>query len=486
MLVRRSTLRATFGVNNLVLVPRQTDEGRIVEPRRLSIKEILEHFVLHRLEIIQRRSRYELERRKARLHIVKGLLIALDQIDEIIDAIRRSRTADTARRNLVRKFKLTEKQATAILDMQLRRLAAMERSKLKKEKKELEARIKYLEALLASEAKQLAVIVDETNEIKSKYSTSRRTTIVDAAPGENGAAMTSADLATPEEPQVVAVTTKGVLRRDASSYSYRVKTGASSRAVTAHRMHVRAEPTDKVLFVSSKGRAWVAPVGFVPEEASRTKIGLDRDEEIIHSELIDLDRSLLIGTSKGKIKRTALSDLEPDLPDGVWTPVIGLGKSDRAIFAGTCDEKGQVLIITGHRLLRTLAQDVSDQKTLTARGVAGIKPGKDTEVLGGAVIQDPTKYEVFLLDGKGYLRRVPLKQFSTQGRGGKGLKITDGTRSVVAAAAAKVNGSTKVDALAEDGKRQRIPVKSIPRARTRQSRGKRLVKIGDVSEIVLF
>jgi DNA gyrase subunit A len=486
MLVRRSTLRATFGVNNLVLVPRQTTEGRIVEPRRLSLKEILEHFVLHRLEIIQRRSRYELARRKARLHIVEGLLIALDQIDDVIDTIRRSRTANTARHNLMRKFKLTEKQATAILDMQLRRLAAMERSKLKKEKKELKARIKYLEALLASEEKQLAVIKDETREIKSNYATARRTTIVDAAPGENGAAMTSADLAMPDEPQVVAVTTKGILRRGASSFSYRVKAGASSRAVTAHRIHVQAEPADKVLFVSSKGRAWAAPVGLVPEEASPTKIGLDRDEEIVHCELFDPNKALLIGTSRGKIKRASLSDMEPDLPDGVWTDVIGLTKRDSVVFAGTCGAQGQVLMITGRRLLRTLAGEVSDQKTLTARGVAGIKPGKGTAVLGGAVIRDPKNCEVVLLDANGYLRRVPLKQFSTQGRGGKGLKIIKSSGSVIAAAAAKITRSTKVDALAEDGKRQRIPIKSIPRARTRQSRGKKLVTIDNVCEIVLF
>jgi DNA gyrase subunit A len=212
MLVRRSTLRATFGVNNLVLVPRETDDGRLVEPRTLSLKEFLEQFVLHRLEVIRRRTRYELERRKARLHIVEGLLIALDQIDEVIDTIRRSRRVDTARRNLMRKFKLTEIQATAILDMQLRRLAAMERSKLKKEKGELLARIRYLEALLASEAKQLAVIVEETAEIRKKYASPRRTTIVDAAPGENGAAVTSADLSVPDAPQMVAVTTKGIHR----------------------------------------------------------------------------------------------------------------------------------------------------------------------------------------------------------------------------------------------------------------------------------
>ena len=489
MLVRRSTLRATFGVNSLVLVPRDTDEGRIVEPRTLSLKEMLEQFVLHRLEVIQRRSRYELKRRKARLHIVEGLLIALDHIDEVIETIRRSRTADTARKNLMRKFKLTEVQATAILDMQLRRLAAMERTKLKNEKKELEKRIKYLEALLASQAKQLAVIKKETVEIRRKYATPRRTTIVNAAPGENGAAVTSADLAVPDDPQMVAVTTKGILRCSVSAYSYRVRAGASSRAVIAHRMRLRAEPTDRVILVTSSGRGWAVPVGQVPEQETWSKMGLAKDERIVHAAVLDGDGYLVMGTVQGKVKRTSLSVLQKELLDGVWTEVMGLKAGDRVAFAGSCGEKGEVLFFTNSHVLRTAASEISDQKTLSARGVAGIKLGKEDVLVGGAVIGDPRKREVFILSETGYLKRLPIEQFSLQGRGGKGmqsLKITRSTGSVVAGAAGKVLQSTKVDLLAENGKRQRIPLKSIPRARSRQSRGKKLATIGPVCEIVLL
>jgi DNA gyrase subunit A len=489
MLVRRSTLRATFGVNNLVLVPRDTDEGRIVEPRTLSLREMLEQFVLHRLEIIQRRSRYELKRRRARLHVVEGLLIALDHIDEVIETIRRSRTADTARRNLMRKFKLTEVQATAILDMQLRRLAAMERTKLKNERKELEKRIKYLEALLASEARQLAVIKKESAEIREKYATPRRTTIVDAAPGENGAAVTSADLAIPDDPQMVAVTTKVILRCPVSAYSYRVRTGASSRAVTAHRMRVRAEPDDKVFLVTTGGRAWAVPIGQVPEQELWSKMGLGRDERVVHVGVLDGDEYLVMGTAQGKVKRTSLSVLQKELLDGVWTEVIGLTKGDRVAFAGTCGERGEVLFFTDSRVLRTAASEVSDQKTLSARGVTGIKLGKEDMLIGGAVIADPRRHEVFILSEKGYLKRLSIDQFSLQGRGGKGmqsLKITKSTGPVVAGALAKVTQSTRVDLLAEDGKRQRLSLKSIPRARSRQSRGKKLATIGPVSEIVIL
>jgi DNA gyrase subunit A len=389
----------------------------------------------------------------------------------------------------MRKFKLTEIQTTAILDMQLRRLAAMERSKLKKEKEELLSRIQYLEALLASEAKQLAVIVEETSEIRKKYASPRRTTIVDAAPGENGAAVTSADLSVPDAPQMVVVTTKGIHRCDRSDYSYRIKSGASSRAVTAHRMRVRAEPVDRVCLVSSAGRAWMAPVGQVPEDESWSKMGLRINEQIVYLGIPNPDRCLAMGTTQGKAKRVPLSVLERELLDGVWAEIIGLAKGDRVAFAGTCGETGEVLFFTPSRVLRTSVGGISEQKTLTARGVTGIRLDQEETLIGGSVITDPKRCEVLILSEKGYLKRLAIEQFTLQGRGGKGmqsLKITKSTGPVVAAAAAKVTRSIKVDVLAEDGKRQRIPLKSIPRARSRQSRGKKLVTIGPVSELVLL
>jgi DNA gyrase subunit A len=488
MLVRRSTLRTTFGVNNLLLVPRETDSGRIVTPQVLSLKDILVQFIHHRLEVIQRRSRYELERRKARLHIVEGLLIALDNIDEVIDTIRRSRTADTARRNLMRKFKLSEIQATAILDMQLRRLAAMEHTKLKEEEKELQARIAYLQALLASEAKQLGVIIEETDEIKTKYATPRRTTIVDAAPGEGNAPITSADLAVPEHPQMVTVTTAGVQRCDASSYSYRVTTGASSRAVTAHRMFVQAEPTDKVFFVSTGGQVWAAPVGQIPESASLGQLGLKDNERVVYSGLLNAEGCLVLGTTQGKVKRTAMALLVETLPDGVWTEMIGLGDGDRVAFAGVSGDKGEVLLFTNARVLRISAETISCQQTFSARGVVGIKLPKDDVLLGGAVVADPKNQVVLILSQKGYLKRVPIDEFSVQGRGSMGvisLNVTRATGPVVAGAVGKPGRATTVDVLAVDGKRQRLSLRGIP-SQNRSSRGKKLVELDQANEIVFW
>ena len=486
MLVRRSTLRTTFGVNNLVLVPRQTDKERLVIPRVLSLKEILDHFVLHRLEVIQRRSRFELARREARLHIVEGLLIALDNIDEVIDTIRRSRTVDTARTNLMHKFRLSELQATAILDMQLRRLAAMERNKLKDEEKELKTRIKYLEALLASEAKQLAVIKDETAELKKQYATPRRTTIIDAAPGEGAAPVTTADLAVPDAPQCVVLTTAGVQRCDDSAYSYRVQTGVSSRAVTAHRMSVCAEPTDRVFFVSTGGQVWVSPVGQVPEKANASELGLKGHEDIVYVGVVTSEGCLALGTQQGRIKRTEMTVVE-GMPDRFWTDMVGLGTGDRVIFAGVSGDDGEVLFFTDSKVLRIQAGTVNSQQTPSARGVIGIKLQQEDKLLGGAVVADLKGYQVFIASQSGFLKRVPIDKFAVKGRGSMGvlsLSQTETTGPIVAVGVGQVTRSTTVDLVAQDGKRQRLSSRSIP-IEGRVNRGKKLVELDNVSQVIV-
>lgn len=486
MLVRRSTLRTTFGVNNLVLVPRQSDGERIAVPRTLSLREILEHFVEHRLEVIQRRSRYELQRRRARLHIVQGLLIALEHIDEVIDTIRRSRTTDTACSNLVRKFKLSEIQATAILDMPLRRLPAMERAKLRDEEKSLEDRIHYLEDLLSSEKKQLGVIVDETTEIRTRYARPRRTTIVDAAPGEGEAPVTAADLAVPDAPQIVTLTSQGIERCNADRYAYDVQTGVSRGTVVAHLMRALAEPTDKILLISSSGQAWVSPVGQLPERATFADLGLTGDT-VVHVTTVRLQQYLVLGTQSGRVKRTEISVLE-GMPDGTWSDIVGLEDGDRVLFAGVCGEAGEVLFLTDKRVLRIQAETVSTQQTPSARGVIGVKLNEDDRMLGGAVLQEVRGYMVFVLSEKGYIKRVPLDEFPVQGRGSMGvlsLNVTAATGPAVAVAAGKATRSTTVDLVNQEGRRQRISLRSVP-IDNRANRGKKAARLGGADKLIVL
>jgi DNA gyrase subunit A len=300
-LLTYTQLRQTFGVINLALV--DDGEGGVM-PRLLSLHEMLVQFIQHRLIVVERRSRHELAEREARLHIVQGLLKALDVIDQVIATIRKSKTTDTARENLIKQFGFTEVQTKAILAMQLSRLAAMERTKLKEEGRELFERIKYLKALLASEAKRLEVVIEETTALKTKFATARRTVIIDKEEQAAGLSTTTeADMAVPEKPQIVAITTRGLLRAEANEFSYKVKAGPSARAGESQLRQLLLQPKDSLLLVSNQGRAWRAPVGRVPAAATFAELGLGKGEYLIGGGVLTPDHYVTIGTQAGNIKR---------------------------------------------------------------------------------------------------------------------------------------------------------------------------------------
>jgi DNA gyrase subunit A len=477
----RSQLRETFGVNALALVAERVNGVEIVRPQRLALHDMLVYFVEHRLNVIVRRSRYELAKREARLHIVQGLLKALDIIDEVIDTIRRSRTTETAETNLRRKFKFSELQAQAILSMQLRRLAGLERRKLADEEKELTARIRYLKGLLRSEARRLEVVVEETQAIKEAFATPRKTVILTSE--EPGASIvTEAELVMPEGPQVIVVTTKGVQRNEAKGFSYRVRAGVTSRAVEAHRFHLRTGQTDTVLLVSDRGRAWWGGVGRLPLSASFEELGLDRGEQVAAAAVLDGDRSLLLGTRQGQVKRVKAEDLR-SIPEATWSTIVGLkGDEDRVICAGMGNDEAQVMFFTSSRAIRFSAGSVNPQATPSAKGVAAIKVRKGDQLLGGAVVGDPAaKVGVAVVSKSGFVKQVPLDEFPEQGRGGQGvvlLNVTKATGPVVAAALGPMDGA--VDLVDADGKRQRLA--KVP-TENRPNRGRKLVKVAEVAEV---
>ena len=477
----RSQLRETFGVNALALVAEKINGDTLVRPQRLSLLEMLVYFIEHRLNVIVRRSRYELAKREARLHIVEGLLKALDVIDEVIDTIRRSRTAETAEANLIRKFKFTELQAQAILSMQLRRLAALERRKLVDEEKELKARISYLKGLLRSEVRRLEVVVEETKAIKDKFATARKTVILaDEKPGVG--IVTEADLAMPEGPQMIAVTTQGVQRSEAKGFSYRVKAGTTSRAVEAHRFHLRTEAEDTVVLVSDRGRAWWAGVGRLPRSASFQDLGLDKDEQVVGMGILTRGCYLVLGTRQGQVKRVKVEDVKSSA-EASWTTAIGLaGKEDVVLFAGIGDNKAEVMFFTSSRAIRFASSEVNPQATPTARGVTGIKLRKGDRMLGGALVPDPkAKLGVIVISQTGCGKRVPLDEFPVQGRGGQGVLVLNQTKAtgpVIAVNAGAMDGG--VDLLAADGKRQHLD--EVP-VENRANRGVKLVELDGVAEV---
>lgn len=480
----RSQLRETFGVNALALVEERVNGDSIVRPQRLSLRDMLVHFVNHRLTVIIRRSRYELAKREARLHIVEGLLKALDIIDEVIDTIRRSRTAETAEANLIKKFKFTELQAQAILAMQLRRLAALERRRLADEAKELKARISYLKGLLRSEARRLEVIVEETLAIKEKFAEPRKTVILtEGKPSD--VIVTEAELATPDGPQVLAVTTQGVQRSDSKGFGYRVKPGVTSRAVDAHRIHLRTEPDDNVILVSSRGRVWWGAVGRIPRTTDLETLGLGKGEQIVGVGLLTDDCHLILGTRQGRVKRVKAEDVK-STAEGSWASVIGLaGKDDSVIFAGVGGDEAQAMFFGSSKANRFDSGTVNPQATPSARGVAGIKLTKGNQLLGGAVVGDPkADWGLVVVSKNGFIKRVPLEEFSVQGRGGQGVQLLNQTKAtgpVVAVGAGPTNGS--VDLIDADGKRQRLD--EVPTT-NRANRGDKLVELTNVTEVIVL
>jgi DNA gyrase subunit A len=481
-LVRRSTLRATFSTNFLMLAPARDDNGAgQLELVALGLRDILVQFVEHRLDVIQRRSRWELDRRERRLHIVEGLLKAIDHIDEVIETIRRSQRVETARRNLMRKFKLTEVQATAILDMQLRRLAAMERKKLQDEAEELEKRIAYLKKLLGSQKMQLEVIVEETNDIREKYARPRCTAIVDAAPDEKGGVVTATELATPEEPQMVVVTTAGVSRCNASSFRDRSKSGTTKRRTTANRIVFSAEPTDTIILAADDGTAWVASVGWAPEKEDRmTKA------TIVYGAVLDKEKALVLGTSAGKVKRIDMADVLAQ-PVRLWNEVIGLSDGDRVVFAGQAGADDHVVFVKQKKAIRFKAEEVSTQATPSATGVVGTKTDKDDQVVCGGVVSGVRGRYLFIVSDD-YIKKVPVNALPVQGRGGQGVAVAARKRWVVAATVGQAEKWVDVlDAMDGDlANRQRLTVRAVTTDTGRTRRGKKLSLEDPAAEIVLF
>lgn len=473
-LLSKTNLKSTYGVISLALV-----NG---EPEYLPLKRILTLFIEHRLDVITKRTRYELGKREARLHIVEGLLKALASIDEVIQTIRSSRTVDTARGNLIKNFKLSEEQAQAILDMQLRRLAALERKKLETEKKELNQRIKYLQELLGSEAKRLAVVIEETEEIKANYATPRKTTILEKE--GKGGPVTKEDLLKPKGPQVIAATIRGNLYRvPAKSFNGRQSKGATKRAVDAPLFYLQTKADDKVLLISNKGRAWFGPIFRIPDKTDNLEMGLKRGEIIISAAIINADMPantfLTLAATNGKVKRTAIADLNGS--EANWNTVLGgLSASDQVVAAGLTDDACQVMLFTKNgKAIKFAETDVNPQASGSATGVAAIKVSKGDAIISGVIVCGNEKGQsVLIVSEQGWAKRIPLTQFPTQGRGGQGvqtLKTTSATGKVAAATVASNKSAANV--ISGQGKRHHLSVSDFPK-NNRANRGEQMIDFG--------
>ncbi len=477
-LFKLTPLQATFGVSLLALV-----DG---EPRTLSLKRILQHFIEHREIVIKRRSEHELAHGRARAHILEGLLRALDVLDEIIALIRRSRNADTAKQNLIEQFKFDDLQAQAILDMQLRRLAALERRKLQDEYKETQALIKELEALLASPEKVLGLIRQNLVDLKARYGDARRTQIADRVKGT----LTTHDIL-PDEVVWVRLSTEGMLgreRRDAEA-----RRGRAPEALlrdSAPQLLCAAHTRDDLFLFSVKGQASRVPVHRVPADGAGSHYadlsGLGRRDRIAALLAFpkalaeeDVTGFLLLGTVRGNVKRVALKDLFDQAQAN--PPVIKLEDGDELLWVARSQGGGEILLVTAFGQAIRFAEDDVRPMGLPAGGIGGIKlrerdcvvagmaVGKSANAEGAAPAASPTaagtvpSCGLAIVTTGGFGKLVALAEFPVTGRNGLGVvaaKIAD--RSGEVAGAASVEPDDLVACVLSRGAVKVVTAKDMP------------------------
>ncbi len=484
-LFKYTALQSTFGVQMLALVEN--------EPRLLSLKRALQIHIVHREDVLIRRTRFELEKAKQRAHILEGLKIALDHIDAVISTIRESPDVDTARQRLIQRFKLSEIQTQAILDMRLRRLAALERQKIDDEYLELMQRIAYLEDLLASPHKILALIREELEELKRTYGDGRRTRIV-----VGDAEIDEEDLIAEEE-VLVAITQRGYVKRVPVD-TYRAQ-GRGGRGVIGMTTGDEDDvsflfPThtlDAVLFFSNRGKVYQERAYQIPA-ANRTAKGallagvlpLDAGERITAAMAIssfDQPGHLMMFTVRGRVKRAPLAEFSRVRPSGLIA--INLGEDDELGWVLLTQDAPDVIVVTEQgQALRFRSSDVRSMGRAAA-GVHAIKLVGNDRVASACLVEQGS--ELLVLTTKGYGKRSAFSEFPVRNRYTMGVRCLgrDTGVSGVIAAARTVRPMDEIIVISADGMVLRTSVADIPKIR-RTARGARVVnlKSGDATTSV--
>ncbi len=415
-LYKLTPLQSTFSISLLALV-----EG---QPVMLSLKRMLLHFLEHRQEVIKRRSEYDLKRARARAHILEGLLRALDVLDEVIALIRGSRTADVARQGLMKEFSFSELQAQAILDMQLRRLAALERKKLQDEYKEILALIKELEELLGSPKKVLALIRKNLLDLKATYGDARRTQIADRVKGT----LTTIDVL-PDQEVWVGLKADGVLvRRPKETLDARWRKNLEAEVGAA--LTGTNTRNDLYLF-SAKGQAVRLGVHQIPEGSGAhfaDLSSLTRRDRVVAIYALPKPQAdgltegyLALGTAQGKVKRINLADLSGQAHTD--PQVINLDAADELVWVDRSVGNGEMLLMTAQgQAIRFTEEDVRPMG-LPAGGIGGIKVQVRDRVIGGMIIPAGTRSDSFIagVTARGWGKRTLLADFPVQGRFGQGV-----------------------------------------------------------------
>jgi len=460
-LYKHTAMQSTFAVNMLALVDGQ--------PRTVGLKRILDCFVNHRREVIRRRSLFELKKAQEREHILQGLLVALDHLDQVIQTIRRSQSAEQAKERLMRApFRLSDRQAQAVLDMQLRRLARLERQKIQDEYAEIIKQIAYLEDLLANPRKIDYLIKEETLQGKKKYGDERRTQIV-----EQAAVDFSEEDLIPHQEMVVTLSTRGYIKRvpleiyRAQGRGGRGKIGVAKREGDAVRHIMVADTHQSLLFFTNRGRVYQVKTYELPDESRQARgipliniIYLESDDRV--TAVVTTNGGdqefLVLATELGEVKKTALSEFAAVRRNGLITMDLEPGDALVAAQLARGTDHAVLVTATGQALRFSVRQLRSASRQ--SGGVRGIRLAKGDRVVGMEVAR-PDR-QLLVVSSKGYGKRTTFEEYPTQGRGGLGVRtFTVNERRGRLVAARTVNSKQQLMLISEDGIVIRTNVDSI-------------------------
>ena len=487
-LYKLTALQTNFHYNMLALVETGTNPVAL-QPRVLGLHDILHEFIKHRQKVVRRRTEYELRKAKERAHILEGYKIALDHIDEVIRTIRASKTQDEAEKALIEKFGLSVIQAKAILAMQLRRLTGLEREAIENELAELRKKIAYFEKVLADENEILRIIKEELLEIKEKYGDERRSKIINTEVGKF-----SDEELIPEEDTVVLVTTENYIKRTlASDYRRQNRGGKGKRGMTTKEEDVidqlvPASTHDWLLFFTNKGRVFRLKAYEVPAASLAAKgvaavnlLQLQPEEKI--TSIINLakdvgsDGYLFMATTKGTVKKTAVSDYANIRTNGLIA--INLGDGDELRWIKQTDGKSDVIISTSAGQAVRFNEEECRPMGRAARGVRGVRLRPNDSVVGMDVVASADQ-TLLVLSANGYGKITKVANFPSHKRGGVGIKAATVTAKTGPIVTVQTLESDAVEAIiiSQGGQTIRVGLGDIPTL-GRTTQGVRVMRLSD-------
>lgn len=487
-LYKLTPLQTSFHYNMMALI-----DG--IQPRVLGLQDILSEHIKHRQQVVRRRTEFELRKARERAHILEGLKIALDNIDEVISTIRSSETTDEAQANLIKKFNLSEIQSKAILAMQLRTLAGLERKKIEDELAELMKLIAELEAILADEKRILGIIKDEMKQLKKQYGDERRTQIV---PSELNK-LSDEDLV-PDEQVVVTLTSANYIKRSTLAEYKRQGRGGKGRRGMATREEdviehvVNASTHDFLLFFTNKGRVFrlktyevpaaslsakgVAIVNLLqlqPEETVSAVINVSKSEK-------DAAANLLMCTVRGVVKKTPFEQYKNVRTTGLIA--INLDDGDELKWIRMTTGDNEVVITTSQgQAIRFHERDARPMGRVS-RGVRGIRLRADDHVIGMDVVDEHSS--IFVISRYGYGKRTKVAQFTPHARGGVGIRsavVNTKTGELIGVNTLSDNDDQEVIIISQNGQTIRLGLKDIP-ALGRATQGVRIMRLNEGDQVV--